>query len=202
MRYEVSNISEELPVSQTMMERHIKQEIDDTDYFELVQTAIIKYITNETKTDILLTDYLFYTTGFKDVYTLKKNPIQSLTTFEYLVGDTFTEVDSSYHYLSINNIYGDIRQTDGETMPTDIDNKPNNIRISFKSGYPEGEVPEGIQYAIMNIYASLMQYVGDCIGSKSISALDVRSNIPPMAQLIIQNYTIEDFSIGCDYSGL
>ena len=215
--YEVLSVAAtDFPVSKDLVESHLKTDIVEESYFELLVEAITSSFETDMLRDLITKTYIIYLDDFDnliykpgyDIYykskdrtsssiLIKKNPVQSVEKVEYLVNDVWTEVSSDVYRLSFENIYPFIDVKEDQEWPSDADDVANNVRVTVKVGYGDTceDIPRDIKLAILLTYASLDQSRGDCLNSASTSALDVYSNLPPEARRIIEKYKIIDMTL-------
>lgn len=203
-----------LPVSKDAIIAHLKidtsTEDAQFDYYSILIKSIEKTIENitkrtlTTKTFILLTEYDNIDINYKYNYSicsyslfLEKAPLQSVASVQFLDEDNIWQtIASTNYYVTQSSSFSTLFFTDTSEI-TNIANKKQNIKVTFDCGYGEDykSIPYDLQQAILLILASLEQYRGDCIDSKSLEPFDIMSNIPPQAQLIINTYKIIEMYI-------
>jgi len=99
---------------------------------------------------------------------LRRSPLQSVDSIEYLKSDVWTLVDSSIYYATSENEYSRILLADGQSWPNDLDNREQAVRIDFTAGYgaDADAVPEDVKTAIKMHVANAFANRGDCVDGR------------------------------------
>lgn len=95
---------------------------------------------------------------------LRKSKLQTVNSVKYLVNDILTTVDTSVYYATEEFDFSALALVDGQSWPTDIDNRRQAVVIEFVAGYGAAntDVPGDIKTAIKKHVASAFVNRGDC----------------------------------------
>lgn len=99
---------------------------------------------------------------------LKKSKLQSVSSVKYFKDEVLTTVDDSVYYETEEYDYSRIALVDGQSWPSDVDNRLQAVVIEFVSGYgvDDEAVPADIKTAIKQHVANAFVNRGDCSDSK------------------------------------
>lgn len=154
----------------------------DTDSDIDIQAMInssLEYAQNYTNRQFITATYELYTDVFKQDMQLPKNPIQSVTSVEYM------DENGVYQPMTDFYVYGEngVSKIHFEDMPTHKEHK-NAIRITFVAGYGDNstDVPETIKsylrVMVSTLYENREQYVvGVSIDTMANPILDKMLNM-------------------------
>lgn len=139
---------------------------DDTLITDLIITAR-NYGEKYTGRDFINKTYVCYLNHFPNNYVeieIRKSKLNSITSIEYYKDDVLITVDSSTYYFIDDKEYSSILIKDGQSWPTDADNRKQVVKITFVSGYgaTADDVPQGIKTAMLAHIASMYENRGDC----------------------------------------
>jgi len=152
---------------------NISTDVDD-DLLSLYLTSATIYAENFTRKELrekqFLTfrDYFDYSNQYyspftnyrNDNFLLTKTDIESLDTFQYLVDNIFTDVDSSLYYLIDEGDYKRIVLKNNCQYPTNKDKQLQSIKLEFTCN--PSNINSDIITAVMMIVADLYANRGDC----------------------------------------
>lgn len=119
---------------------------------------------------------------------LRKSKLQSVDLLEYLKDDVWTTVSSDVYYSTEEADFSSILLTEGQSWPSDLDNRDQAVKIELTAGYgPDADsIPEDIKTAIKMHVVNAFQNRGDCMKNKFL---------PAGASAIYQQYRIMDMGI-------
>jgi hypothetical protein len=128
------------------------------------------------------------TRSYRPGIELRKSSLQSLDSIEYLKSGVWTLVDSDIYYVTAENEYSRILLVEGESWPTDLDNREQAVRIDFTAGYgaDSDSVPEDLKTAIKMHVANAFANRGDCVEGRFL---------PPAARAMYLNNRILEIGI-------
>lgn len=136
---------------------------DDT----LIQTMIDAATTwgeNYTGRDFRAITWQLLLDCFTDRIELKRDPVASVTTVEYLVNDALVTVSADVYYLKKLTQSSEILLNEDQEWPTDGDDREQGIEITFLTeGYFRQDL---IIDAIYRLVAFWYRNRGDCSGCK------------------------------------
>ena len=135
-------------------------EDDQNDVISSMILSATDYASNYTNRQFITATYELYTEIFKQDMQLPKNPIQSITSVEYM------DENGVYQPMTDFYVYGEngVSKIHFEDMPTHKEHK-NAIRITFVAGYGDNstDVPSAIISFILvmtsTLYENREQYV-------------------------------------------
>lgn len=101
--------------------------------------------------------------GYNEIE-LRRSRLQTVDNIEYLKDDVWTAVDAAIYYSTLETEYSRVLLKDGQSWPTDIDNREQAVRIDFTAGYGDAaaDVPADIKTAIKQHVANAFANHGDC----------------------------------------
>ena len=127
-------------------------ETDDDTEIQAMITSAREYAENYTNRQIKSATYELYLEEFSETIQLPKNPIQSITSIEYMdESGVYQTLDSASYYTYLDN---EITTIFFEDMPDHKDHK-RAIKITFVSGY--SAVPESITAYIKILVSTLYE---------------------------------------------
>ncbi len=123
-------------------------------------------------------------TGFE----IRKSPLQSVESIEYLVDNVLTAVSSSVYYNTVEDDYSEILSLPGQDWPDNADRRMQTVKITFKAGFGDSEtdIPNDIRTAILGHATALWKNRGDC-GSDACAA-----TVPAASKAIYLQNRIEN----------
>lgn len=133
------------------------------------------------------TGFTTFRDDFGDDFTLRRSKLQSITSFDYLLGGVSTAVDPTTYGVTDESAYSSIYLTEGASFPCDQDNIPEAVTIVFVAGYGENpsDIPAGLRLAIMAHVAYMYSNRGDCGGGDCSG-----SNLPTSVSNLYNEYRI------------
>ncbi len=98
-----------------------------------------------------------------------KSKLQSITHIKYYVDGVLTTWNSSNYYITDENDYAAIYLVDGQSWPTDADNRMQSVVITFVAGYgtAASDIPYDIKQELLQYVTYLYENRGDCDCSDS-----------------------------------
>ena len=196
--YDVSVAPVNLPISLALLKTHLRLDSTDTSqdtYLTLIIETVRDFAEKYTKRTMINTTYVTYRDFFVPLIYLRRSQFQSLTSFEYLVDDVLTAVDSSLYYVTAEKDYSKIALTDGSSYPSDIDDKLQAVKIVFVAGFgaDDTSVPSDLKIAMLNHAATMYENRGDC------DQASIMKNLPNTAKEIYDQWRILDLIGETDY---
>ena len=208
--YKVTVPPANLAVSLDTFKLHIKAtSLENDTLLTLYLQAAITYCEQFTRRDLITRTY----ETFRDVFPgfrgyeppfvnaaittgnigfeIRRSPLQSIEKIEYLVSAVLTLVDDTIYYNTVETDYSEVLTLEGNSWPTDSDNRLQAIKITFKTGFGDDEtdIPDQFQEAIMAHAAQMWANRGDCDIS---SSADVKAAVPPASRIIYMQNRIEN----------
>jgi len=175
--YSITTAAATTPVTLAEVKEHLKIDADD-DTQDTYLTMLIEATTDQaekyTGRDFINRSYTTYRDSFLDPLELRRAPISSVTSIEYLVSESFSTLASTVYDLQNNdNGYPYIYLKKDQQWPTNADSLPQAVKIIFVSGYGAAatDVPSGLKVGLLNHIAMLYENRGDCSNDCSGSAL-------------------------------
>jgi uncharacterized phiE125 gp8 family phage protein len=159
-------------------------------YLTMLINAAIECGQNYTRRVFFTTGFTTYLDYFEREIELKRSPLIAVSSFEYKVSGSFTTVDSSLYYQSLETDYSKIILNQNKYYPTDGDSEVQSIKIIFTAGYGTeiSDIPPSIYLAILNHIAALYENRGDC------DAASIASSLPNTSRAIYNSFRLIDVS--------
>jgi hypothetical protein len=116
--------------------------------------------------EIAVTDFPYRISPFNfkpladTTFHVRRSTVASIDQIEYLVGGSFSTIASSVYYSSIRIAKTYLLLEDGESWPTDADEKEDNVKVTFTMA-----IPHNIELAVAGIQrhvALMYEDRGDC----------------------------------------
>jgi uncharacterized phiE125 gp8 family phage protein len=194
-----------LAVPLETFKKHIKAtSLEDDELLTLYLEAAIKYCEQFTRRDLITRTY----ETFRDVFPcsgaglisnqignigfeIRRSPLQSIESIKYLKDAVLTTVAGTVYYNTLETDYSNVLTLEGQSWPSDADNRLQAIQITFKSGFGDSDedIPDCYQSAIMAHAANMWANKGDC---DVASSADIQSAVPPSARIIYLQNRIEN----------
>ena len=152
----VAPINDLLSLDEAKSFMRILDNDSDSDIQAIIKSCI-EYVENYTNRQFITATYELYTETFIKNMRLPKNPIQSITSIEYLDEDgVYQTLSTDYYYIYGENGVSKIYFQD--TLPTHKEHK-NAIRITFIAGYGDDStsVPESIKSCVKVLVSTLYE---------------------------------------------
>lgn len=143
--------------------------------------------------DLLTTTYEFVFSWIPAVIKLKRGAFQSVESFEYLQDGSFVTLATTEYTVRPSLPFGEILDI---TCPSDVDDEPDNFKITFKTGYGDtgADIPADIKNALLAHIAFLYENRGECM-SCGDSCMDIM--VPSTSKLVYLNNRLIDLDYGC-----
>jgi len=95
---------------------------------------------------------------------LRKSKLQTVLSVEYLLNDVLTPVATTVFYATEEFDFSRLALIDGQSWPTDVDNRKQAVVIKFIAGYgvDDTDIPADIRTAIKKHVANAFANRGDC----------------------------------------
>ena len=197
--YKVTIEPVNLPISIALLKEHVKLDPADTSqdtYLELIIKAASGYCEKYTARTLINTTYETYRDDFSsNCMQLRRSPLSSLTSVEYLVSDVLTTVDDTTYYITDSQSYPVIYIKSDEAWPTDIDDRKQSVVITFVAGYgaDDTSIPDDLKLALLNHCAKMYENRGDCSNDVSMSSDScIKSYLPTETKMIYDMYRIHN----------
>ena len=205
--YNVTEGPDELPVTLQEVKDQLRIFDDDNDdLLTLYIEAATEYAENFTRRHFITrtnTTYRDFFPGAVNYYgyyamypyysgnlgfEIRRSPLQSIETIEYLVQGVLTLVDDTVYYNTLQNDYSVVLSRDDQFWPNNADEQLQSILITFKTGIgnTSDDIPANIQLAIMQIVTAMYENRGDC------AVCDCAQFVPPTAKHLLQQIRIEN----------
>lgn len=193
------------PLTLTQVKEHLRIDVTDTtddDYLNVLIDVATDYAEKYTKRDFITRTWRTYRdcfpyvnnyncSGYDSVFVLRKAPVQSITSVEYLDSDNNTQAfDSSNYYIPKTNRFTQIVLDKNKSWPSDISDRKQSVIITFVSGYGDADtdVPDSLKQAMLLMIANLYTNRGDCSLDNCNACLDAGG------KRLLNQYKIIDIS--------
>ncbi len=103
---------------------------DDTLIQELIDSCT-RYGEQHTRRSFRVQSFRLLINDFEDCITLRRNPIDAVTSVKYLVSGVLVTVPASSYYLKQLTQVGQILLKDGQSWPTNKDTIDHGVEIQF-----------------------------------------------------------------------
>ena len=129
-------------------------------------------------------------TGGNLGFEIRRSPLQTIESIEYLKDNVSTLVDSSIYYNTIETDYSEVLTLATDNWPEDADRRLQAITLTFKTGFgdTEANMPSWVTEGILQHVANMWANRGDC----SDCGDTVGSMIPATAKLLYLQNRIEN----------
>lgn len=174
-------------VSLTEIKSWLELDVDDTS--EDTKLAIMRdnvlFVAQEMSTRVFVTtEFTTYRDSFNIndwAIELRKSPLNSLVSFEYLNDDVWTAVPAASYYLEVSNEYSRVLRKRDYAWP-DADDRSQAIRLVFTAGYDSAAALKAawpdLKAALLSHIAAVYTNRGDC----DVSCDSCRDKAPATAQ--------------------
>jgi len=165
--YLVVTPPDELAVSLALVKEHLKLDLSDTSqdtYLTLLIRAVTSTIEKYTGRTLINTEFKTYRECFTNSFLIKRSKLQSITFIKYYTDSVLTEVDSDIYYISDETDFASIFLAEGDSWPSDVDDRVQPIAIQFIAGYGDTQVdiPYDLQIVLLDAIAYFYENRGDC----------------------------------------
>ena len=92
---------------------------------------------------------------------LRRSPVSSIISVEYLVSSVWTTVSSVVYYLKKSPTWSEVLLSDGQTWPTDLDTIEHGVRIDFETA-PHAHTLDSAKLGMLRMIAAMYDDRGDC----------------------------------------
>ena len=133
---------------------------DLTKIIGAVTIACEKYI----RRDLITRSYTTYRDRLYGDIILRRNPVQSVTTLKYYKSGTLTLIASTGYYVTTEpDGFPRICLVDGQSWPSDVDERQQAIAIEFKCGYGDAasSISAPLGLGMLEHIAQLWTHRGD-----------------------------------------
>lgn len=140
-----------------------------------IQTLIdscTQYGQKYTAREFTANTYELFLDQFDDRISLHRNPVNTITSIEYLVSNVLTTVDSSTYYKKNGLNLSEILLIDGKEWPEDIDTIEQGIKIIFVTKAVGVDKISIAKNAILRHVAFMFSNRGDCDDCGSCAGKD------------------------------
>lgn len=167
-QYSITTAAATTPLTLAEVKEHLKLDASDNSqdtYLSLLIDAATDQAEKYTGRDFINRSYTTYRDSFVDPLELRRAPISSITSIEYLVSSSFVTLATSVYDLQVNdNGYPYIFLKEDQEWPTNADTLPQAVKIIFVSGYGAAatDIPPGLKLGLLNHIAMLYENRGDC----------------------------------------
>ena len=146
---------------------------DDDDLVSQLILAALDAAESYTRQDFRINSYELLLDKFTDRICLRRNVVSSIASITRLVATVVTTVPTSVYYLKRGVQASEVLLQDGQTWPTDVDNREQAIKVVFST--KAHARLESAKSAILRLVAHLYENRGDCavITSGGTAASDV-----------------------------
>ena len=155
-----------VPVSLDDMKAYMKVTSDaDDDLITMMLNAATVWGENYTGREFRANTWALLLDEFSDRICIRRDPVKSITSVEYLVADVFTAVTNITYYLKKNVQNSEILLAEDEDWPADLDSREQGIKITFVTEsyrYCSDAIINGIKRHVAWWYANR----GDCSDSE------------------------------------
>ncbi len=182
------------PVDLALVKSYLK--ITDTSQDSIINLAIdlcTEVAECITKRHFITRESITFRNDFTDVFIIRRSPLLSVVKIERLVDGVFTLVDATLFSNTLETDYSKIFLLPDKCWPQDNDLVPQNIKITFKTGFgPDPvDVPSKIQGALLQHIANFFENRGDCPCDGS----GIEAALPPQSKLVYETFKIMSVSV-------
>lgn len=186
-----------LPLSLDEVKDHLKWSLADDSqdaYFKILIKVVTEFAEKYTKREFITRTYQTYRDTFSDNLEIRRSPLQSITTIEYLVGGVFATLSTDIYFATLSNTFSRLVLKAGQVWPTGLDLQEQAIKITFKSGYGNdlSSTPQALREAMLQHIAAMYENRGDCSENRVSGGIlaGAQRFLPVDAQLIYDQLTI------------
>ena len=151
-----------VPVSLDDMKTYMKVTADaDDDLIIMMLNAATVWGENYTGREFRANTWALLLDEFSDRICLRRDPVVTITSVEYLVLNVFTVIAASVYYLKKNVQTSEVLLSEDEDWPDDLDDREQGITITFVTEsyrYCSDSIMNGIKRHVAWWYANR----GDC----------------------------------------
>ena len=149
------------PVSLADMKSYMKvTSASDDDLIQVLIDAATAYGERYTTRDFRIKSWKLLLDEFDDRICLRRSPVNSITSVEYLVSSVLTPIASSVYYLKKGVQFSEILLQEDQEWPDDLDEREQGIEIVFATvAYNAGNA---IKIAIKRWVSFAYANRGDC----------------------------------------
>lgn len=174
---------------------HLKLDGDNSESTKYMQ-RLINTVTSVgekiTRMDFTTKQYSGYFSKFSRDMVIKKAPVQSIDSIEYLDDvDTWQTIDDSIYYINDTYSYPNLYLKSGQYWPVLYTSNVQPIKITFTSGFDINTgIPDDIKHALLCHAAVLYEYRGDwnSVNAFSSGSGYMSDSVPPVSALIYHGY--------------
>ncbi len=107
----------------------------------------------------------FTTFGGNTGFNLRRSPLQSVTSVQYLVDNVLTPVPTTIYYNTLETDYSEVLTLQDQLWPENGDIRLQAITITFISGFGNApaNMPDWIQTGLLQHIAMMYENRGDCM---------------------------------------
>ena len=195
--YTVTVAPTTLPLTVNEVKEHLRKDLDDKTQDALLKVLIkaaTDYAEKYTKIDFITRTYETLRDSFTDSLEIRRTPLQSVTTVEYLQDGSFITVSTDIYFATVSNTFPNLALKASQVWPADVDLQAQSVKITFKSGYGNtlSSVPDALREAMLQHIAAMYENRGDCnegrVSGGSIGS--AQKLLPIDAQLIYDQFRI------------
>ena len=195
--YIVTVVPTTLPLTVNEVKEHLRLDIDDKTQDALLKVLIraaTDYAEKYTKKDFITRTYETLRDSFADSLEIRRSPLQSVTTVEYLQDGSFVTVSTDVYFVTSSNTFAHLALKENQTWPTGEDLQEQSVKITFKTGYGNtlSSVPDSLREGLLQHIAAMYENRGDCnegrVSGGSIGS--AQKFLPIDAQLIYDQFRI------------
>ena len=151
-----------VPVSLDDMKAYMKVTSDaDDDLITMMLNAATVWGENYTGREFRANTWTQLLDEFSDRICIRRDPVKSITSVEYLVADVLTTITNLTYYLKKNVQNSEILLAEDEDWPGDLDDREQGIKITFVTEsyrYCSDSIMNGVKRHVAWWYANR----GDC----------------------------------------
>jgi uncharacterized phiE125 gp8 family phage protein len=120
--------------------------------------------------DLRVNAWTLHTDEFDNPITLRRDPVDSITTVKYYVATVLTTITSTVYYHKKGPQYSELFLAEDQVWPSDIDSREHGIQIAFATVAHTGLALA--QTAIMRLVAYQYGNRGDDDGKTAVSDIE------------------------------
>jgi uncharacterized phiE125 gp8 family phage protein len=186
-----------LPLTINEVKEHLRLDLTDKTQDALLKVLIraaTDYAEKYTKKDLITRTYETFRDSFDDSLEIRRSPLQSVTTVEYLKNGVFVTVSTDIYFATNSNTFAHLALKVNQVWPSDVDLQEQSVKITFKSGYGNNlsSAPDALREGILQHIAAMYENRGDCnegrVSGGSIG--NAQKFLPIDAQLIYDQFRI------------
>lgn len=123
-------------------------------------------------------------------FELKRSPLQTVISIEYLVDNVITTVPDTTYYNTIENDFSEVLTLDNQVWPDNADRRLQSIIITFTAGFGDtpADMPDWLTTALLQHIAMMYENRGDCVDASGGCACS--QFLPITARAIYQQHRI------------